>query len=390
MFNGILVEPDDPGFAATIASDLAQIRRRENTSWLTDNPDRLTVINWAELDGKEPPARFWHLPEWLGDAPTLFSGAGGKGKSSVAQAVGTALACGVAYFTAAPAQPVNVLYWACEDDQEEIWRRQAAINRHFRIGMNDLAGRFYIDVRRGLDSTLFTTAFGKPAFTALRDELAEQVGDYRASVVILDNIGQVFGGNENDRHHVTSFVNGIFGVGAGVQRFTPILLGHISRSQGSEFAGNLAWENACRMRWYLGDTLPDQTPDADDAPDSDTVYLAKRKANYTSKDFTKLTFRNGLFIPAGMAGDFNPGDENVEQILLRAFDKVVEAGVHPTDGRTSPDYLPVIVKRMGLCPSFTKRELASAMSRLMGQGKLRRAQVGHYTNRNPRFRLVRV
>jgi hypothetical protein len=180
-------------------------------------------------------------------------------------------------------------------------------------------------------------------------------------------------------------------VGAGkVPRFAPILLGHISRSQGSEFAGNLAWENACRMRWYLGDTLPDQTPDEDDEPDTDTVYLAKRKANYTSKDFTKLTFRNGLFIPAGMAGDFNPGDENIEQILLRAFDTVLAAGVEPTDGRTSQDFLPAVVKRMGLCPSFTKRELASAMSRLMGQGKLRRAQVGQYSNRNPKFRLVRA
>lgn len=365
------------------------LSRRDDMSWMTDSPDRLSVINWAALDGHEPPQRFWHLPEWLGDHPTLFSGGGGKGKTSIAQTVGTALAAGLQYFTAAPAAPVNVLLWACEDDRDELWRRQAAINAHFRIGMGDLAGRLFIDVRRGLENTLFTTALGKPSFTALRDELAEQIGDYRARVVILDNIGQIFGGNENDRHHVTSFVNGLYGTGARiVPRFTPILLGHVSRTQGSEFSGNLAWENACRMRWYLGETLPDQTPD-DDAPDPDTVFLAKRKVNYAAKDFTKLTFRNGLFVPVGAVETFDPAAETADMVVLAAFDKIVVSGVHPTDGRTSQDYLPAVIKRMDLSRSFTKKELAAAMGRLMGQGRLRRAQVGTYANRSPRFGLVR-
>ncbi len=358
----------------------------------TDDPerDRLSVIDWTALEGRQPPPRFWHLPEWLSDHPTLLAGGGGKGKTSVAQAVGTALAVGLEYFTGAPATPVNVLFWACEDDKDELWRRQVAINQHFGITMSDLHGRLHIDVRRGFENTLFTTAFGKPAFTALREELREQIGDYRATVVILDNIGQVFGGNENDRHHVTSFVNGIYGIGAGmVPRFTPMLLGHVSRSQGSEFSGNLAWENACRMRWYLGETLPDQSPDDDDAPDPDTVFLAKRKANYTAKDYVRLSFRNGLFIPAGIANTFDPCGENVEMAVLSAFDTITAAGVTPTDGRTSPDYLPAVIKRMDLCRTFNKRELAAAMGRLMGRGILKRVQVGQYGNRNPKFRLVR-
>lgn len=383
-------------FGERMAADLRALAsepgpKPRDTAGIFDDSDRVTVIDWLALDGREPPARYWHLSEWLGDAPTGFFGAGGKGKSLVAQAVGTALSVGLEYFTAAPAAPVNVLYWSCEDDHDEVWRRQAAINRHFRIGMLDLRQKFSVDVRRGLDNTLYTTAFGKPCFTKVMDELAEQIGDYRASVVILDNIAQVFGGNASDPHHVTEFVNRVSGLGRGkVQRFTPMLLGHVARSQGSEFAGSAAWENACRMRWYLGETLPDQQPDDDDQPDPDTVYLAKRKANYTNKDFTKLTFRDGLFVPAGMVGEFNPEDEGIEQILLREFDKVVAAGVHPTDGRTSQDYLPKVLKRMNLCPSFNARELAGAMSRLMGQGKLRRAQVGQYSNRAPRFGLVKA
>ena len=359
---------------------------------LQDNPDRLSVINWKSLVGLEPPPRFWHLPEWHGDSPTGLFGAGGKGKSIVAQTVGTALSMGLKYFVDAPAAPVNVLYWACEDDRDEIWRRQAAINRHFDIDMADISGRFYIDVRRGIDNTLFTTAYGKPMFTSLREELAEQVGDYKASILILDNIAQVFGGNANDPHHVTGFVNGVSGIGIGkVARFAPMLLGHVARSQGSEFAGSAAWENACRMRWYLGSTLPDQSLDEDEEPDPDTVYLAKRKSNYSARDFVKLTYRNGVMVPSCVnVTGFEPGAETAELVVLSCFDKVVASGVIPTDGRTSPDYLPAVIKRMDLSRTFTKKELASAMSRLMGQGRLKRVQVGQYANRNPTFRLSRV
>jgi hypothetical protein len=365
---------------------------RDDTSWLDSNPDRLSVINWSLLAGREPPARYWHSGEWLGDWPTLFSGRGGGGKTANAQAVGTALSVGRPYFAPAPGQPLNVLMWCCEDDRDELWRRQVAINRHFGIGMADLKGRLHIDVRRGLDNTLYTLVYGVPTFTGLREELREQIGDYKANIVILDNIGQIFGANENARHDVTAFVNGLYGTGAGVvPHFTPILIGHVARAQGSEFAGNAAWENACRMRWYLGPTLPDQQPDQDEPDDPDTVYLAKRKTNYSTKDYTKLVYRNGLFVPVGASvAPFDPSAETAEQVVLAAFDRVVAAGVAPTDGRTAQDYLPKVIKRMGLSRTFSERELAGAMSRLMGQGRLRRKQIGAYSNRHPKFGLVKT
>lgn len=363
----------------------------ELESMLTDNPDRLRMLDWASFEGRDPPPRFWHMPDWLGGDPCLFSGRGGVGKTLVAQAAGSALSVGLEYITAAPAAPVHVLMWACEDSADELWRRQLDINRHFGIGFGDLVGRLHVESRRGLENTLFATAFGTPVFTSLRDELAEQIADYKASVVILDNIGQVFGANENDRHHVTAFVNGLYGIGSAVvPHFTPMLLGHVARSQGSEFAGNLAWENACRMRWYLGPTLPDQQPDDDDI-DPDVVYLAKRKSNYSAKDFMKLTYRNGLMVPVGVTVDeYDPGEETAEKVVLSAFDKAVASGVAPTDGRTSPDYLPAVIKRLDLSRTFTRKELAAAMGRLMGQGVLKRVQVGQYGNRNPKFRLVRT
>jgi RecA-family ATPase len=104
------------------------------------------------------------------------------------------------------------------------------------------------------------------------------VNDLRVDVLVLDNIGRVYGGNESDRHQVTMFVNGALGMVRG-RPFAPVFLGHVARSQGSEFSGSAAWENACRMRWYMARTLPDHKQDEDEPTDTGIVYLAKRKAN---------------------------------------------------------------------------------------------------------------
>ena len=44
---------------------------------------------------------------------------------------------------------------------------------------------------------------GKLLQTAMREELQQQIADYLAEVVILDNAARLFGGKENERHQVT-------------------------------------------------------------------------------------------------------------------------------------------------------------------------------------------
>jgi hypothetical protein len=234
--------------------------------------------------------------------------------------------------------------------------------------------------------------FGKPTFTPAFFKLREQVNDLRVDALVLDNVGQTFGGNESDRHQVTVFVNGIHGIVRG-RSFAPILLGHVARAAGSEFSGSAAWENACRMRWYMGHSLPDQKPDDEEPTDTDVVYLAKRKANYTERDYRRLTYQRGLLVPESSGGArFDAGYRNdlAERIVLKGLAKLKEAGIHATDGKTSPDYLPTQIVAKGFNEAHSKKELAAAMHRLIGSGKLRRDVVGKYPNRSPRFGLVEV
>lgn len=347
-------------------------------------------IDWAELTG-EPPARTWWIQDWLTPAPTLCAGAGGIGKTLLMQNALTALATGCEYLEAAT-KPLRCLAWFCEDDRDEIWRRQVATNRHFGIEWCDL-DRLHIVPRIGHENTLMDLAFGKPVFTPLLEQLRQQVNDLQADILVLDNIAQIYGGVSSDNHQVTMFVNGIRGLVTD-RPFAPIFLGHVAKAQGSEFAGPAAWENAVRMRWFLGRTLPDQQPDADDGEDTDVLYLAKRKANYSAKDYPKLSYRDGLLLPetadAGRRFDQGYRNDLAERVVLKGLQRLKDAGILATDGATSPDYLPKQIVAKGFAEDHTKKDLAAAMNRLIGAGRLRRDVVGQYANRNPKQGLVEV
>ena len=237
-------------------ADAAKAERRpERPSFVTKRTAPSVIvkrspIDWAALAPLTPPDREWIIRWWLSYTLTLFVGAGGIGKTLLALQIAVALATGKR-FLGDVARPLKVLVWACEDDHDEIWRRVLAICQWFDIDMASLQGQLIIEPRVGLDNTLYTTEFGKPLWTPLIGELDAQVNDYAADVFWLDNIGQTFGANESDRHHVTAFQNGIIGMAHG-RKFAPVIMGHPARSLGSEFAGSAAWENTARMRRYLG------------------------------------------------------------------------------------------------------------------------------------------
>lgn len=349
-------------------------------------------IDWDSVDGPPPP-RSWWIQDWLGMWPTLVAGSGGAGKTTLWQTIATSLATGK-QFLGPQVKPVNVLMWLCEDDRMEVLRRQQYINEHFEIGYQDLS-KLHIVPRMGFDNTVMGTAHGSPKFTHKHRELKEQVNDLAIDVLVLDNIAQIFGGNENDRHHVTMFVNGVGGINT-ERPFTCVFLGHPGRSSDSEFSGSTAWENAVRMRWYLGPKLPDEKADKGDEDDeqTDVMFLARRKANYSNKDWRKLKRGDGgLLIPEVQEGGttrFDQGHRNqaAERVVLSAISRLKEIGIAVTDGTTSPDYLPAQIVAKGFAENHSRKELAGAMNRLMGQGKLLRGVIGQYANRSPRYGLT--
>lgn len=342
---------------------------------------------WPGLIGRDPPRRDWVVDHWApAGVGSLLAGRGGIGKTLLSQALGTCIALGLDYF-APIAKPRRVLIWAGEDDHDELWRRQLDICAWLGKDFADLEGNLIVQAYSGEDITLAAQVYGALAPTPTLKMLAEQIGDYRADYVFLDSIARIYGGNENDRHQVTTFMAWLTQAcsGAGF-----CLLGHPSKAPNSEFSGNTAWEASARARLYLGDKLPDAEPDESEPADDTVRYLARRKANYAPTDWCRLEYRNGVFLPTAMPADrpATVGGEFVNDIVLRAVRRLAERDIHCTPSTSSPSYLPKLARQFDLLDRATPKQFAAAMRKLILDGRLKSAVVGQYQNRTPKQGLV--
>lgn len=343
-------------------------------------------MEWPVLAQADAPEFEWLIPHWLSWHPTLLSGRGSIGKSLLAQQLATALATGTPFIGQA-CPPMKVLCWMCEDEHDELWRRQERICASMGLplgGMTNLT----IDARYGLKNELFVTEYGRGAWTPVIGELQTQIHETQADVVILDNIGHIYGGDENNRHLVTMFTNGIAGLANETgRRICTLLLGHPAKSQGSEYSGSTAWENSVRMRWYMDNKLPDQSDDAEDdqEPVTNIRYLSKRKSNYTALDYVKFRFddQHKVLVPEQVDTDSQHDSatmlrlrqQRAESVVINAIRKLAEKGEFGTN-TPSRTYLPTVILQFKLGEECSRKELSEAMRNLIMAGRIRRDVVG--------------
>lgn len=346
----------------------------------------LRPLDWSDLERRQLPERAWAIDGWLGMGHvTLLAGVGGAGKSLLAQALGSAISIGADFIGAVPQQR-RVLFLACEDDADELHRRQIRIGAHFGKALGEFTN-FMVVPRVGEDNTLVATEYGKPMWTPFFGELKESCNDRRVDTLIIDNLAQVFAASENDRAAVSRFVAGLSALRPGM---AVLLLAHPAKAATSEFSGSSAWENAVRARWFLGRRLPGEAEQQDDGDGA--RYLCRRKANYAAADWLRLDYVDGLLVPAAAADLLQPDGrtraEHGQDVVLAALRRLREMGRFPTDGATSPDYLPRLAIEFQLNAGLSRRDLAAAMRNLMVAGRLQRGVVGKYANRNDRFGLL--
>lgn len=347
-------------------------------------------VNWFGLMGQVPPERHWFVDGWLTTGPSLLAGKGGVGKSLLAQTLATALVLGRDYVQAIE-EDHRVLLWACEDDQNELWRRQLAICDHFGVNFGPL-GHLMVEPRLGLENTLCSTVYGAATLTPLVQRLREQVNDLQTDVLFLDNVGQCFGANENSRHDVTLFVNALAGLVTD-RPFSVIILAHPARSAGSEYAGSAAWENAVRTRWYMGHSLPDQ-PEPREGGETDPAlrFLCKRKSNYSTSDYVRMFYEGGVFKIQPPEADHDGttlGErEACQQAVLFAVRKAADVGSRVIKARNSPSALLTWMRNLNIGQEFSDKAIMRAVDQLFADGRITEKTVGRYGNRRGATGLV--
>jgi RecA-family ATPase len=130
------------------------------------------------------------------------------------QAEATAGAAGLAYFTE-PCEPYRSLLWNCEDDHDDIWRRQERICEHLGVPVSTgggVMGSLHLESRVGCDNALMERSQGLLATTSAFEHLRQCVNDLSIDVVWLDNAAHVFHGDHDDRSEFTKFVNALNGI----------------------------------------------------------------------------------------------------------------------------------------------------------------------------------
>lgn len=257
-----------------------------------DAPYRPTPLTWrspVDWGDRTPPRHNWIVEGcFLAGTVAMLSGDGGLGKSLIMQQLCTCAAAGRMWLGHS-IRRVRSLALFCEDDADELERRQYQINRHYGCANTDLDEFRWLS-RPGQDSALMT--FGRwgsegGKVTDLGRALERKAKDFGAQIIVCDTRKDVFRGNQIDEDQARVFVSHLRRLAIAIEGVV-ILTAHPSqtgRSEGSGESGSVAWHNSVRSRLYLYEDK------------AKLLWLRTMKNNHAARGGKiPLAWRQGVFV----------------------------------------------------------------------------------------------
>lgn len=331
--------------------------------------ERLDLVDPIRLQDVPVPQRKWLWQDWvpLGTTSALY-GDGGTGKTLLAQQLMTSCAAGVP-FLGMPVMKCRTIGIFCEDEPDELHRRQAAINGALSIEFSDLENVRWMS-RIGTDNLLNVfAADGRSVKTPFFDQMVRAAADFGAQLVVIDTAADTFGGNENIRSHVRQFIALLTRL-AIEREGAVLLLAHPSvtgRASGSGDSGSTAWSNSVRSRLYL----KRQEAVNGDVPDADIRILSRLKANYavSNVDLT-LRYDQGAFALDGLPDGVDPQtyqrSHAADEAFIAGLNELEAQNFRGNVHRGQANYAPKALReKTQVCASFSEAELTGAMNRLI-------------------------
>jgi RecA-family ATPase len=351
-----------------------------------------TLFEPTTLDGLPIPERRWMVPDWIPMArATGLYGAGGEGKTLLAQMLSTASAIGERWL-GLPTQQCRSLLFFAEDDQDEMHIRQEAINKHYGCTFKDLSAVRWVPML-GEECQLMT--FMGPGLgaelTNIFDHLLDQAKEHKAGLIVVDTLSDVFAGNENDRTQVRQFCRLALGK-LGMETGAAILvLVHPSQTgvhRGTGDSASTGWRGSFRSQLFLS------SPSANDGdpPDPNLRNLMRTKANWAQRDdVIELRWQEGVFVrtdkPAGIIGSILRG--NCEKVTLALVDRMMVENQLVSSKKHSGNYAPRIFSERPAKErdNFRYADFVKAVHALLARGELINEKYGRPSR--PMFKLVR-
>lgn len=265
--------------------------------------DDWVVISAASWMDKPIPPRKWYIEDWIpANNVALLYGDGAVGKSLVALQLAAAGVTGTKWLGLDIAQKGPVLVLSAEDEADMIQGRLSEVIRPFGImaSYRDL----HVVSRAGLDAGM--ARFDRDenmVATGIWAKLVETVSRLRPKLVILDNLADIFLGNEISKQQARSFVNLLRGLCIQLDT-TVIVLAHPSQSgmqSGSGTSGNTAWSNSVRSRLYME---RDEQAKTNGKVDKNYRTMTVMKANYSTVGLqVRMRWSEGRFVLAPPTAD---------------------------------------------------------------------------------------
>ena len=355
-----------------LESAAAEAVWRSGGGWATGSDDvpvktLLPVIDFANWTG-EPPAR---RSAWGDMLPllqtTMLTGPGGVGKSLFEQMLCTCIALGVPFLGLETMQ-MNTLYVTCEDDPEELWRRQAAICAWLGVPIVALTGKLHLASLCGETSTELAMfdATGRLELTGRWRELEATCEALNIRLYAFDNATDAMGGDLNDLHQVAAFVNLLTGLA--IRRDGLAMILHHPNKAGDDWLGSVAWHNKVRSRLIIADSEIEG--------DDDARTIRNPKSNYGPRG-GKIAFRwfRGAFIrdedlptdyAEEMTATIRASAENKR--FLECLAKATEEKRAVSIATNASSYAPRVFAKMTLGKGVKEGAFAAAMERLLHLG----------------------
>lgn len=353
----------------------------------------LVLINPADWSGSAPPARQWRWQDFMPDGQaSLLTGAGAAGKSLATQQMATCIALGLPFLGIQTAQ-TPALYITCEDDEDELHRRQKAICAAIGADIERTRGRLFLLSLQGQIGNELATFSNEGEMTPARryGEIERTCLGHGIRHVTLDNTAHTFAGNENDRHQVAAFVNLnnrlAQAIGGSV-----LMVGHPNKA-GDSYSGSTAWENQVRARLYL--EIPKGEEGAPLNPDM--RVLRNEKANYSQRGAeVQFFWHAGAFLTADQMPKNEHGEpvesstERFEnELFLDLLARLTKQRRHVSHSANLSNYAPKVMAGMSEAHGTSAVAFKKAMERLFTADRLSASQpLWKGSNRHPVLGLV--
>ncbi len=357
----------------------------------TNNVVRLPLVNAADLCKEPLEPREWHVEGFIPrHTVSQLSGDGGDGKSLLMLQLAVSTALGENWIGLPVQCPGPVLYLSAEDDLKELRRRLAGILDAY--GCDSEPSNLTLAPLAGMNAVLAiesrnNTIEGTPLWIELQNTIA----DLKPTLVIIDNLADVFSGNENSRPQARQFVNMLRGE-AIKHEMSVLLLSHPSLTginSGSGMSGSTAWNNSVRSRLYLERVFIDKIE-----ADSDVRRLTSKKTNYSKKgEMIMLRWKDWVFVRDDIANDSPAtlGAQSVqmqaERVFLELLGRYCEQGryVNSSGGTT---YAPTAFARDPDAKGISKAAFRNAMNKLFRDKKIKTVEFGPPSKRRSRIEVV--